>query len=56
MSKVTITPELRDVAAALLALLPDYQSDLESSGKSPRTVIMYVDRTERFLWRIRGND
>jgi hypothetical protein len=50
--RMTVTAEHRKAAQLLLALLPNYQSELESSGKTMSTIFTYVDRAERFLRRV----
>ncbi len=47
-----VSAEDRAAAQRLLALPGDYERELKESGKAPKTVFTYVDRTERFLRRI----
>ena len=50
--RMKVSAEQAKAAQVLLKLLPDYQSELESSGKTLSTVFTYVDRAERFLRRV----
>lgn len=52
LERMTVTAAEARAAQLLLSLLPDYQSELESSGKTMSTIFTYVDRAERFLRRV----